>query len=98
MKPSCFSKKLVLSHPRDNVATAIAPIGAGTPFGLSGSGKTNVKEDIPFGHKVALRKITTGSPVIKYGENIGRAARAIEPGELVHVHNVESAWVRTKEK
>ena len=45
---------------------------------------------IPFGHKFAIRRITKGSKVIKYGEVIGRATADIEVGEHVHVHNVES--------
>ena len=46
---------------------------------------------VPFGHKVAAREIAAGEPVVKYHEPIGRASRAIRPGEHVHVHNVQSA-------
>jgi altronate dehydratase small subunit len=52
-------------------------------------GNVETKEEIPFGHKVALRKIAKGRAVIKYGEHIGKAVRTIAPGELVHTHNVE---------
>lgn len=41
-------------------------------------------EAIPQSHKVALRKIALGEPVLRYGFLIGHATRDIEPG----------AWVR----
>ena len=47
-------------------------------------------ENIPAGHKYALRPIAKGEYVIKYGEIIGRATQDIQAGEWVHTHNVES--------
>ena len=49
-----------------------------------------VRENIPFGHKVALRRIAKDEPVIKYGEVIGKATADIGEGEWVHVHNLVS--------
>lgn len=49
-----------------------------------------VLNPIPYGHKIAVRPIAAGEDVIKYGEAIGRATRAIDVGEHVHVHNIES--------
>lgn len=43
---------------------------------------------IPFGHKVALRNISTGEQVLKYGVPIGRATQDIAAGAHVHVHNL----------
>ena len=47
-------------------------------------------ENIPAGHKYALRDIATGEYVVKYGEIIGRATAEIKKGEWVHTHNVKS--------
>ncbi len=47
-------------------------------------------ETIPAGHKYALRSISKGEYVIKYGEIIGRATQNIEKDEWVHTHNVKS--------
>ena len=47
-------------------------------------------EQIPAGHKYALRPIACGEYVIKYGEIIGRAMADIKTGEWVHTHNVKS--------
>lgn len=48
-----------------------------------------VVEPVPLGHKVALRDIAAGEPLVKYGVVIGRATRDIKAGEHVHVHNVK---------
>ncbi len=79
---------VILSHLKDNVATAKSVLKAGTSLLLSKGKKIKVREEIPFAHKIALRKISRGGAVIKYGERIGRAVRSIEAGELVHIHNV----------
>ena len=47
-------------------------------------------EEIPAGHKYALRDIAVGEFVVKYGEIIGRATQKITTGEWVHTHNVKS--------
>ncbi|NBP39258.1 MAG: D-galactarate dehydratase [Betaproteobacteria bacterium] len=70
-------------HPDDNVATLLDfnvedPV---TQEGLS------LAAFIPFGHKVALRPIRAGQPVVKYGVTIGKATQDIETGAHVHVHN-----------
>ncbi|NWF92812.1 MAG: UxaA family hydrolase [Syntrophaceae bacterium] len=88
MKPIDADRKIILSHPTDNVATAKSEIQPETILFLPKGRKIEVREEIPFGHKVCLRTIPKGGPVIKYGERIGRAIRTIRPGELVHIHNV----------
>ena len=45
-------------------------------------------EPIRIGHKIALRPIAPGEPVIKYGQTIGFATAAIAPGGWVHSHNL----------
>jgi altronate dehydratase len=78
---------------RDNVATALEDLAAGSEVqvGLGREcGGVRLRADIPRGHKFALLDIPAGSPVVKYGEPIGVAARAIALGEHVHVHNVAS--------
>lgn len=46
--------------------------------------------DIPYGHKIALCSVVPGTDIIKYGESLGIATKAIGPGEHVHVHNLDS--------
>ncbi len=47
-------------------------------------------DNIPKGHKKALRDIKCGELVIKYGHPIGRATKDISAGEWVHSHNLRS--------
>lgn len=47
-----------------------------------------VRDVIPPGHKVATRAIAAGEHILRYGQVIGAAVRAIQPGEHVHVHNL----------
>lgn len=48
------------------------------------------KNDIPFGHKIALFDLAKGDKVIKYNEVIGVATKDIAKGEHVHTHNLSS--------
>jgi altronate dehydratase small subunit len=91
-------KKVILNHSRDNVVTAKSGIAAGTVLTFSKGRKILVREEIPFGHKIALRRIPKEGTVIKYGERIGRAVRAIGPGDLVHTHNVEGDRGKGKQR
>ncbi len=49
-----------------------------------------VRDDIPLGHKFALRDLGDGDTVTKYGEDIGRAVMPIPRGGHVHVHNLKT--------
>ena len=74
-------------HPLDNVAIARVPVSEGLSLKIAGR-DIRVRSAIPAGHKVALRPIAAGENIVRYGQMIGRAKVAIEPGEHVHTHNV----------
>lgn len=78
---------LLQIHTRDNVAVALSPLQKGESARL-GEEKLVCRNDIPFGHKIALTAIKTGEEVIKYGNSIGHAAQDIAPGDWVHTHNL----------
>ncbi len=82
--------RLIVSSARDNVATALAPLAAGGAVEVDGR-TIVVRDAIPNGHKIALTRIATGEPVVKYGSPIGTATADIEPGAHVHTHNVASS-------
>jgi (2R)-sulfolactate sulfo-lyase subunit alpha len=52
--------------------------------------KVKVLNDIPIGHKVALKDLAVGDSIIKYGVNIGKVVAPIKKGEHVHVHNLKT--------
>lgn len=77
---------------QDHVVTALREIRAGETIQYRhGAGVREVKtrNDIPFGHKIAVAAVESGSDVRKYGEVIGRAVTSITVGQHVHVHNIE---------
>jgi altronate dehydratase len=80
---------LVISR-EDNVATALEPLESGSTIRI-GDAVIEVVDAIPRGHKIALRAIGRGEPVVKYGSAIGTASSDIAAGAHVHVHNVASA-------
>lgn len=78
---------------KDSVVVAIEPItkGSEVSYKLKDELKTILAiENIQIYHKIAIKEVKIGEPVIKYGQHIGIAAKDIKVGEHVHVHNVES--------
>src|SRR6185437_4914352 len=48
------------------------------------------RQDIPIGHKVALKDMQAGDTVIKYGIDMGKVVAPIKKGEHAHVHNIKT--------
>lgn len=73
---------------KDNVATALVPLLPGSVH-LKGDTQADViavLENVPVGHKIAVKDIKAGDKIIKYGIVIGRAVRDIKCGQWVHLH------------
>src|SRR4249920_3332417 len=66
---------------RDNVAILVHPEGAATGDLLSNG--LVARERIPQSHKIALQDLEPGEPVVRYGQTIGLANRAIAAGSWV---------------
>jgi hypothetical protein len=80
-------------HTADTVAVALRDLAPGASIRWRGGrshGDVPLKEPIPLGHKVSLRAMRKGDPVLKYGAAIGLAAADIPAGTHVHVHNLVS--------
>jgi altronate hydrolase len=71
-------------NPSDPVVVAMRDIAAGEMV----TAKVKATEPIGRGHKVAILPIAAGEPVRKFGQIIGNATKAIQPGQHVHVHNL----------
>jgi len=85
-------KRALILDPADNVATLLEPVTAGdTVELLHGGGAVPALEAAAFGHKIAIRPVPAGAPVLKYGQRIGLALVDILPGAWVHLHNMASA-------
>jgi len=86
----------VLHDPKDSVAVIVVEdVKAGQMLNgwiMDEDRKVTLKaeQDIPIGHKIALKEIKNGDTIIKYGIDIGRAVADIKPGTHAHVHNIKT--------
>ena len=71
--------RAIVLNRADNVATLIDAGRAGEACTLQGEGGGEVKllQDVPFGHKLCIRSTPVGAEVLKYGQVIGKASRAL---------------------
>jgi len=47
-------------------------------------------EDVPIGHKIALKDLKSGETCIKYGEDVGKFVQDIGAGSHVHTQNLKT--------
>ncbi|RCX21634.1 D-altronate dehydratase [Fontibacillus phaseoli] len=80
---------LMKMNVRDTVAVALQPIKSGAELHFEGI-QLRPAEDIPQGHKIALRDFEQGNVITKYGYPIGHATTAIKQGDWVHTHNIKT--------
>ena len=76
---------------RDNCAVLLADVKKGEAVEVrtdTGVLLLSAGSTIAFGHKIALVSVAVDQPIIKYGEEIGRASTAIHGGDWIHLHNV----------
>jgi altronate hydrolase len=52
------------------------------------NGRVRLLDAVQQGHKIARSAISPGEPILKWGQPIGFATRAIEAGRWVHSHNM----------
>ncbi|WP_320129135.1 altronate dehydratase family protein [uncultured Sphaerochaeta sp.] len=81
--------KILQITAEDIVAVAIEPLAKGQIIKVGNKTITCI-EDIPPGHKMALRDIAKGEKIIKYGYPIGEAREAIAQGSHVHANNIHT--------
>jgi (2R)-sulfolactate sulfo-lyase subunit alpha len=80
---------------KDDVGVAVFDIEIGLEIGAASldgkpAGAITMIENVPLGHKVALRDIEENETILEYGNAIGRATQFIRRGSHVHVHNIKS--------
>lgn len=84
---------IVVLADEDNVGIAVRDIGADEPARATDGPRVTASEPIPLGHKVALKPIAAGGLIVRFGVPVGIATAGIQPGSLVHVHNVKSQYL-----
>jgi LDH2 family malate/lactate/ureidoglycolate dehydrogenase len=89
--------RAILLDPNDDVAAVLDTVTQGGTINVThaASGKAMMdvaaRQEIPFGHKVAVRDLAPDKAIRRYGWPIGIATAEIKPGEHVHSHNMRSA-------
>lgn len=86
----------VLHDAEDTVAVVVVE-GVKAGMALNGwimdENKTmtlTARQDIPIGHKIALKDMAVGDTVIKYGIDMGKVVAPIGVGQHAHVHNIKT--------
>jgi galactarate dehydratase len=90
---NAIQSPLIFLNPADNVAVARVSLQPGTALAEP---HLRAEGAIGRGHKVALRPIARGEPVVKYGQVIGVATRDIASGALVHTENLAISEVNLR--
>jgi altronate hydrolase len=73
----------------DNVIVALKDLPKGDIVDINGT-RVNIVNDIPRGHKIAIKDLSEGTNIIRYGNPIGHATKSIKAGDHVHIHNTET--------
>lgn len=86
--------KFLMHDKEDSVGVAVVDIVKGeTVYGAFLHGDELVEvvsnDNIPLGHKIAIKNVKSGEYVMKYDEKIGLAKQDIKVGDWVHTHNLK---------
>jgi (2R)-sulfolactate sulfo-lyase subunit alpha len=86
----------VLHDARDTVAVVVVE-GVKSGMALTGwimdedrTMNLQAQQDIPIGHKVALKDMQPGDTVLKYGIDMGKVVAPLKAGQHAHVHNIKT--------
>jgi altronate dehydratase small subunit len=88
-----MKNKYIIMNPDDNCATSLTEIHKEENIEINGSKTIKLNQDIPMGHKFALKNINKGDLIKKYGQIIGIATEDIKVGDWIHVHNIKSHYL-----
>ncbi len=81
--------KYLKINPDDNVIVAITDLKAGEIITVDNI-TIHLNEDVPAGHKVALKDFTEGENIIKYGYPIGHTLTALKQGDWINEKNIKT--------
>ncbi|TGV00966.1 UxaA family hydrolase [Flavivirga rizhaonensis] len=87
------SRKIIVLNASDNVGVVISNLSKDEKITIDGEAICAIS-DIDFGHKIALKDLPIGALVKKYGVPIGVITQQVHAGEHIHVHNMESLYMK----
>ncbi|MEQ1689683.1 MAG: altronate dehydratase family protein [Gemmatimonas sp.] len=81
------TRRLLQIHPDDSVVVALTDLAVGETIAHE-TGPLTLVTTVPSKHKVVLRDMAVGDPVIMYGVLVGRATRPVPRGAALTTENV----------
>ena len=84
-----MATKFLKINPDDNVAVAIVELHKGESVVVEGTSIV-LLEDIPAGHKFALKDFSSGENVLKYGYQIGNSMAEVKAGSWMSDRNIKT--------
>ncbi len=88
-----MKKSYIVMDPEDNCATSLEDIPKDKEIEIKEGEVIKINQNIPFGHKFALRDIAVGDLIKKYGQIIGIVTENIKKGDWIHTHNIKSHYL-----
>jgi (2R)-sulfolactate sulfo-lyase subunit alpha len=85
----------------DNVAVAVADLKPGKVTGACIKSRNiytfDLLDEVPLGHKFALKDLKSGDAIMKYGIEVGEITADVKAGGYVHIHNMRSKrWLASR--
>lgn len=84
----------LLLHPDDNVLVCRQHAAAGQSIVIDDT-TVVLPVEIEVGHKIARHALSAGEKVIKYGAPIGSMKSDAVRGEHIHMHNMQSDYIKS---
>ncbi|MCG8510887.1 MAG: UxaA family hydrolase [Rhodospirillales bacterium] len=93
-KKAASDSRILIINDGDNVGVACTNLAAGTKV-TAGQDEITVSADVELGHKIALAPLAAGDKIVKWGAPIGSVTEAVDAGDHVHLHNMQSDYIPT---
>ena len=81
-------RRSLMIKPADSVVCVLEDAKKGDTVKTPDGEEIVLREDVEFAHKVCIRDLKAGDPVIKYGEEIGYMRADAPKGTWIHNHNM----------
>lgn len=81
-------RRSLMINPSDSVVCVLEDANKGDTVKIPSGKEITLLEDIEFAHKVCIKDLKAGDPVIKYGEEIGYMCVDAPKGTWIHNHNM----------
>lgn len=93
MNPTTDPRLLLLAA-ADNCLVTCGNLAEGCELLIDGV-SLRLPVAVPIAHKLARTDLPEGAAIVKFGMTIGTLGSAVKRGDLIHIHNLHSAYTPT---